>query len=214
MTQDSDTELHHCLAYVVLEDYENWLGAPSPHYLEAFLDGAEARAAFTGVVVPPWRLSGPLNIAEFYLPLVARTGNPSLSIRWANALDLYHFSLDEAMRDLRMLFVDWVSRHGLRTSSAIARQPPAPTLSDHLRRMAERPGMYFAQWSGWSLRSYLAGLDRGGDWLGLPPLPGLREVVDGIEEKSLHSYGSRFGAYRVYEHSPEELLSWVGIAPE
>jgi hypothetical protein len=31
-------------------------------------------------------------------------------------------------------------------------------------------------------------MDRGGDWLDLPALPGLREVVDGIESRSLASY--------------------------
>jgi hypothetical protein len=118
------------------------------------------------------------------------------------------------MRELRMAMEAWVQLHGL---VADEREPGVadPTgLEGLLKKLARRPAMYLGRLNSWTLRCYLAGMDRGGDWLGLPPLPGLRAVVDGLEEWSEESYGTRFAAYRVYEGSPTELLRRVGIVPE
>jgi hypothetical protein len=56
-------------------------------------------------------------------------------------------------------------------------------------------------------------MERGGDWLGLPPLDGLQEIVSGIASRSREAHGSAFAAYRVYQEAPEELLAWGGILP-
>jgi len=74
--------------------------------------------------------------------------------------------------------------------------------------------MFLQESSGWALHAYMTGLDRGGDWIGAPELPGVRELVQTIEEESVEAYGSTFGAYRVYCHEPEALLAWAGIEPE
>ena len=218
MDQKLEPSLQDCLAYEVVENYETWLGVPSPSCLVDFLFGAAVRAGLTAQLVPNWRVYGPLENPEFYLPLVARTGRPTLSIKWAKALELYHFSLDESMRELRNLMREWVQLHGLVTEDSletgVGESEHRAGLHDLLRKLARRPGMYLGANSGWALRCFLAGIDRGGDWLGLPTLPGLRAVVDGIEQASEETYGSRFAAYRVYEGSPSHLLAWVGIEPE
>lgn len=218
MNQKSEPSLRDCLAYEVLENYQTWLGVPSPTYLFVFLFGTAVRAGLTAQIVPNWRVYGPLENPEFYLPLIARTGHPTLSIRWAKALEIHHFSLDESMRELRELMQDWVQIHGLVTEdtleTGVVGSDPRAGLHDLLKKLARRPGMYLGARSGWALRCFLAGIDRGGDWLGLPTLPGLRAVVDGIEQASEEGYGSRFAAYRIYEESPSELLAWVGIEPE
>ena len=74
--------------------------------------------------------------------------------------------------------------------------------------------MFLGEASSWRLHCYLAGVDRGGDWLLLPPVEGLREIIDGIAAHSRDAYGSSFGAYRIYPHAPADLLAWVGISPE
>lgn len=213
-----ESRLEECLAYVALDDYEAWIGIPSPTCLQVFLNGAAIRAGLTGQTLPAWRVYGPLENEDFYLPLVARTGHPQLSIKWATAMELHHFSLVEAMRELRELIRSWVRVHGFVTDDALLhgfRQSDNESgLRGLLKQLARRPGMFLGECSGWALRCYLAGMDRGGDWLGLPPLPGLRAVVDGIEERSAESYGSRFAAYRVYEGAPSKLLAWVGIEPD
>ena len=214
MSDRSEPSLRDCLAYTVLDDYENWLGTPSPSCLSVFLNGAETRAALVEQALPTWRVYGPLEIPEFYQPLVARTGHPTLTIKWADAMELCHFSLGEAMRELRTAVEAWVGVHGLVTDELLRRFADPAGLDGLLKKLATRPAMYLGLHSSWALRCFLAGMDRGGDWLGLPPLPGLRAVVDGLEERSEMSYGSRFAAYRVYETSPSRLLGWVGVTPE
>lgn len=186
--------------------------------LNLFLNGAAVRAQLTSTPLPLWRIYGPLEEPEFYLPLVARTGNPRLSIKWASALGLVHFDLQGALQELRRSLESW--------QETIKRDPkPAALLElwpeerrtdlrSLLRRVARRPGMYLGSNDGWALRSYLHGMADGGDWLTLPAVPELREVMKQIEEQSLGSYGSPFAAYRVYEHDILPLLSWAGIEPE
>ena len=210
-----EPSLQNCLAYAVLDDHEAWLGIPSPSCLVSFLDGAATRANLVGRPVPMWRVHGPLEEDGFYLPLVARTGHPTLTIKWATALEIHHFSLAEAMRELKELVKTWVERHGFETANQVVHGygEPQAGLVEHLKDVARRPALYLGQNSGWALRCYLAGMDRGGDWLGLPPLAGLRAIVDGIEDQSTRAYGSRFAAYRVYEEWPSRILAWVGIEP-
>jgi hypothetical protein len=215
MSDRSDPSLRDCLAYAVLDDYETWLGTPSPSCLSVFLSGAVTRASLLGHVLPAWRVYGPLELPEFYMPLVARTGHPLLSIKWATAVELHHFSLTAAMRELGQMMQSWVAVHGLETKDEVKYEfCEQMGLDGLLGELARRPGMFLGDTSGWSLYCYLAGMDKGGDWLGLPVLPRLREIVDGIEERSEESYGSRFAAYRVYDGLPAELLAWVGIEPE
>jgi hypothetical protein len=172
------------------------------------------RAALTGSNVAQWCIHGPLEIPEFYLPLVARTGHPALTIRWATALQFLHFDLEDASLELLRLIRDW---HASPRSEppALAEQapdPPFPDLRMMLGTLARRPGMFLGSNEGWSLRCYLHGMAAGGDWLGLPELFDLRYIVDLIEGRSFESYGSRFAAYRVYSATP--LLAWAGIEPE
>jgi hypothetical protein len=79
--------LDNCLAYVVLGDHANWLGTSSPTALKIFLDGAALRAELVSATISAWRIHGPLELPEFYLPIVARTGHPTLSITWPTALE-------------------------------------------------------------------------------------------------------------------------------
>jgi len=70
-----------------------------------------------------------------------------------------------------------------------------------------RPAMYLGGVSGWRLYCFLHGMRRGGDWLGLPPLPRLSEIVDELATQSREAYGSDFAAYRVYD--APGLLEWL-----
>jgi len=211
-------ELRSCLAHAILADPERWLGEASPSALQAFLSGAQLRAELSATPVATWRIFGPLNDAEFYSPLVARTGNPDLTIRWASALELVHFSMADAMTELRSQIANWFDERGFDPLPSVGGPsrtvPPNETLRSVLARLARRPGMFLGEASSWRLQCYLAGVDRGGDWLLLPPVEGLREIIDGIAAHSRDSYGSNFGAYRIYSQAPADLLAWVGINPE
>lgn len=201
------------LVSAVLDDYEHWLGSASPHHLANFLDGAAVRAGLVGVDLPRWRVFGPLEEQGFSQSLLDRLGRGPLSIGWSTALELMHFALPDAMRELRSLVRAWEDRaeYPPAAESALRWQFDERDLHDNLQRLAARPGMYLGAKSGWALRCYLAGMDAGGDWLTLPPLEGLRAIVGAIEDHSELAYGSRFGAYRVYENDPVTLLAWAGI---
>lgn len=211
-------ELRSCLAHAVLEDPGRWLGEASPRALQVFLDGAQLRAELSATPVATWRVFGPLNDAGFYLPLVARTGNPDLSVGWAGALELVHFSMADAMAELKSLVAGWFDERGFDPLPCVGGPSgavhPNRSLRGELARLARRPGMFLGEASSWLLHCYLAGVDRGGDWLLLPPVDGLREIIDGIAAQSRDSYGSSFGAYRMYRQAPADLLAWVGISPE
>jgi hypothetical protein len=206
--------LNQCLAYVAVRDDAAWLGVASPTNLELLLAGAKMRASLTGVRIPRWRVSGPLDRRDFYQPLVARTGHPSLSIRWPMALELLHFASTDAMQELKSLLEAWADSPDELDDYS---DPPSlrtdETLRDLLGQLARRPAMFLRRSSGWGLRCYLAGMDRGGDWLGLPALSGLRDIIDAIEKTSVATYGSPFAGYRVYEHSPAAVLEWAEILP-
>ena len=216
MTVSVHSDLDRCLAWVVLCDYDGWLGEPSPSGLQRVLNGAQARAALTDPSFPCWRIFGPLDQQEFYGPIVARTGRPSLSIKWATAMELLHFSLDEAMADLQALMRGWYEVHELTTVQMVGdpfsiNGDGEPDLKGFWRAFAARPGMFLGSGSGVALQQFLTGMDRGGDYLGLPVLPKVRDIVNRIEERSEAAYGSRFGAYRVYGQGAQELLGWAGI---
>lgn len=202
-----------CLALEVARSYNGWLGTPSPSGLQALLSGAEERVRYSKARVPEWNVWGPLNDPNFFMPIVALTGHPTLSVRWAGAIELIHFSLQEAMADLRGRLEAWTAATAPKSDEVICSSNSMPSLREHLAHLARRPAMYLGQNSAWLLHCYLTGLDRGGDWLRLPPFPELREVIDRIEGKSYHAYGSPFGAYRIYEQEPAELLLWAGISP-
>ena len=162
--------LAQCLAYEVLRSPEGWLGAPCPNALQAFLAGVNDRAGFTRADLPEWRIAGPLGQAAFYTPLVEATGHPTLSIRWATALELIHFSMADAITDLRDRVEAWAVDFDPSSSPPSHFSPPADSVRELLGHLAARPGLYLGRNSSWRLYCYLNGLDRGGDWLGLPPL--------------------------------------------
>jgi hypothetical protein len=209
--------LERCLAYVVLSDYPSWLGRPSPRDLELVLAGASARAELTAALIDEWRIYGPLQDPDFYMQLVARTGHPTLSIKWSSALEFLHLDLEAALRELRARLESWdrplpvMSHH--RGLFAVESNRPPPTLHEFLSRLARYPGAFLGSREGWALRCYLHGMLHGGDWLGLPTLDGLREVVQKIESVSCKVYGSPFAGYRACSHDCRLILSWAGIEP-
>lgn len=203
-------DLKNSLAYVVLMERQKWLGDSSPSTLNLFLNGAFDRAEFTGKTLPCWRVYGPLADPNFHLPIVAETGHPTLAIRCYIALEFLHFSQEDAAQDLLKRMREFVVKHGLDTT-LMPLHKKGVAFQTEFRRMARRPGMYLGDNRGWSLRTYLAGMDAGGDWLGLPKLPGLRKAIRTIESRSKKSYGSTFAAYRVYDAA--SLLGWAGFEP-
>jgi hypothetical protein len=209
--------LSHCLAYVAVSNYQTWLGRPSPRDLEWLMAGAAMRAQLLGVEIPEWRVFGNLERPEFYRPLVARTGDPMLSVKWAIALELIHFNLEAAMAELQTALEQWQQANYPLSDLAYLNLWPSQNgldLNSLLRSLARRPGMYLGINSGWGLRCYLHGMHRGGDWLGLPTLSGLTEIIQAIEDRSVFHYGSPFAAYRVYPQDVQSLLGWAGIEPE
>jgi hypothetical protein len=216
MDDDAAPGIQSCLAYAVLDEYKAWLGIPSPTCLQSFLSGAVTRANLVGQALPQWKVFGPLVEDEFCLALAARTGDPAQALLWTTILERHHFCLADTMRELRDLMRDWVERHGFNTADEAEpfHGENGVGLLEHLKHIARRPGMYFGQNSGWALRCYLAGMDQGGDWLGLRTHSGIRAIIDGIEAQSQETYGSKFGIYRVYEDSPSTILAFVGVEPE
>ncbi|MGE0791292.1 MAG: hypothetical protein AB7S26_36800 [Sandaracinaceae bacterium] len=206
-------DIDACLAHEVLKSPDEWLGLSSATALEAFLAGAKLRAAATDPSFAAWRIYGPLRDPDFVKRLVARTGRPGLSIGWAMALELTQFAMSDVLVELKGLvearFAEGsVDRHGV---GGLALGEPATFWSS----MARRPAMYFGGATGWHLGWYLAGLTKGGDWLGLAAFPRADEIVDAIHQRSMRSYGSAFAGYRVYSHTngATELLAWAGIEP-
>lgn len=218
VTGSSQPTREACLAHTVLATYERWLGQASPSGLAAFLGGAHVRASLVEPSLPQWRIWGPLGEESFDGPLVARTGHPSLSIRWALAMEILHFSLPAAMEELRVL-VEQSFASGFDSSALVGDWPAErpiddPTNSWLWSRIARRPGMYLGSSTGTALMHFLNGMEKGGDWLGLPPLSGLAHIVETIAARSSEAYGSPFAAYRLYDAEPEELLAWARVSPE
>lgn len=131
----------------------------------------------------------------------------------ATALELIHFSLADALGELRELVESKFQRGEVEVAPLGKFPLAAPDV--FWRLIARRPGMYLGGTTGWHLGWYLAGLTDGGDWLELPEFPGAREIVSAIGQQSKDSYGSEFGGYRVYDHSDgaKHLLGWAGIEP-
>lgn len=207
-------QLNQCLAHEILRNPDAWLGMSSPTALAVFLAGAELRAAATEPSLPSWRIKGPLNQPDFYQPLIERTGKPTLSIKWATALELHHFSMTAALAELRQLIEERFA------TGNVTRAPvgtfPLGNPHGFWKLLAKRPGMYMGGGSGWHLSWYLSGVNAGGDWLELPEIAGSRDVASAIEHQSEECYGSKFGAFRVYEHhtGAASLLAWAGIEGE
>lgn len=198
-----------CLANAVLEAPDEWLGLSSPTAVRTFLAGAELRAAATQPTLPLWRIHGPLQDPDFDKAVRRRTGHLSLSIRWATALELHHFSMTDAMVELRALIEEWFDRGW--TSPRSVGSWDLGDLSAFWGSVAARPGMYLGDDSGWRLGWYLAGMTKGGDWLNLPEFPAADDIVAAIHTASKKSYGSLFGGFRVC--SARALLAWAGIEP-
>lgn len=204
----SDPRREDCLAYAVLQDPDAWLGLASPTALQVFLAGVAMRAATNEPAVPSWRIYGPLQDPAFEKRLVARTGHPRLSIGWATALEFIHFSMADALADLKQHFEEQCEAHWSREPVGRSVHPSFwPSL-------AKRPGMFLGGETGWHLAWYLAGLTRGGDWLGLPEFARANEISDAIHKKSEQFYGTKFAGFRV--PSPggvQRLLAWADVEP-
>ncbi len=216
METNTQAEIDSCLAYTVLRDPDGWMGTPSTTHLLPLLIGAEMRAAIVQPDLPYWRIYGVLDEPEFYEPLVAATGNPTLTIKWATALAMTHFSLAEGFEKLRDDAISWHLDKGVNHQRQIlAWEAGAGTVEQiadlFWLRIAQRPGVFLGDTYGWSLFCFLTGMDRGGDWLDLPEMPRLKDILERITTKSERSYGSKFAAFRVY-HAPG-LLEWADLRP-
>ena len=211
----TETEIESCLAYAVLRDPETWIGVRSTSYLQCFLMGAQSRASCVQPDFPIWQIFGVLEDPKFYKPLVAATGNPKLTIKWATALAMTHHSLSDGFEKLRDDAIAWHEENGiaepLRAAavSSPKRKSPTERADRFWVNFAKRPAMFMGGESGWVLYCYLRGMDRGGDWLGLPEMPRLREVVSSITNRSEQAYGSPFAAFRVY--NSDGLIEWADL---
>jgi len=133
-------------------------------------------------------------------------------------LELLHLSMAKAMADLKALMLSWFETRGIETAETVGNalfidSNDQPKAESFWYAFSLRPGMFLGSLSGVALQQFLIGMDRGGDWLGLPVVPKVRDIVKGIEDRSEKAYGSRFGAYRAYEQGAgaQELLAWVGL---
>lgn len=205
----NEAQIAKCLAYEVLLNPDEWIGGPSTELLHAFLVGAELRFEFTKGDISNWQIAGVLNDPTFYQQFIDATGHPTLTIRWAKALALTHFSLAAGFETLKRSALEWHRAHGpLPDVRPEHRQIPF-TPSTLWSSIARRPPMYMGDASGWTLYCFLNGMANGGDWLQLPAMPGLQEVFSGIQERSRQAYGSPFAAFRMY--NAQDLLGWVGL---
>lgn len=201
----------NCLALAVLTDSGKWLGSPSPMRLEQFLYGAYFRAGLTTPKLPVWRIFGPLTNPDFSTPLLARTGRPSLTIRWAIALEFLHFNMADAMAELAELAAAWFDAGRFDSTEqvgAICKDDPNPVAA-FWDAFVHRPGMFLGNLDSWSLYCFLHGMRDGGDWLALPALDRLEEAISTLERDSDAAYGSAFAAYRVYGSDASKLLEQV-----
>lgn len=216
MSADIEQQIDSCLAYEVLRRPDEWLGLPSTELLRTFLFGAEMRAACVAPNFPDRRIYGVLNEPDFFGPYVEATGRAPLSITWATALAMTHFSLAAGFAKLRDEALAWHRQRGMSESHFQIAEPSAESIAETNERFwsefAWRPAMYAGNTTGWALYCFLAGMDRGGDWLKLPPMPRLRELVDRIAAESVRHYGSAFAAFRVYD--APSLLEWGGLTAD
>jgi hypothetical protein len=185
------------------------LGSSSPVDLDAFLAGAQLRAGLTTPTLQSWRIFGPLRDPDFSRPLVARTGHPTLTIRWAHALQFFHFRSDDAMAELKGLVHNWFASGKVDATDIVGQVCPGEPdpAGAFWTSFLKRPGMYLGDTNGWTLHCFLQGMARGGAWLGLPELPRLREILVELTSQSFDAYGSEFAAFRVY--NAPDLIAWL-----
>ena len=212
MTSDYETEIESCLAYTVMQSPDPWIGSPSTIYLKAFLLGASWRQDYVASQLPDWHIFGVLNDPTFYKPFIDATGHPTLTIGWATALAMTHHSLAEGFTELRDSALAWHRKNGVAKDQFDTQSPDNSVIEApqvFWNRLATRPGMYCGDDSGWALYCFLNGMHKGGDWLGLSPMPELDNVFGSITARSERSYGSPFAAFRVCK--AQGLLQWAGL---
>lgn len=210
MSSQVESQLDSCLAYEVLRNPVDWIGSASTKYLEGILAGAHLRASYTRTDLPCWRISGVLDDPAFYKQFVDATGHPTMSIRWATAIELTHFSLTEGFEELREKALSW---HRLKGVDINENYKTCwlweGDIDQFWSSLSRRPAMYMGDPSGWMLFCFLNGMDRGGDWLQLPDMPRLDEIFGRIKTESEKSCGTPFGAFRMC--NAQTLLKWAGL---
>lgn len=208
MASDRETEIEACLAYAIMRDPDHWIGCPSSKYLDVFLQAVAFRRDFAGSSVPDSRISGVLNEPAFSQQFVDATGHPTLAIRWATAIEMTDLSLAVGFAKLYRAAIDWHRTYGVITadSPGVFRGRDA---EQFWYSFAKCPPLFMGDESGWGLYCFLNGMQKGGDWLGLAPMPRLDDIFGGIKRRSERSYGSEFAAFRVYD--ARGLLKWVNL---
>lgn len=198
-----------CLAYEVLENIEDWVGVPSVRYLQSVLLGAYHRSVRVGAAIPVSQVFGALVTPEFYGPLVAATGHPTLSITWYSALEFTHFNGREACEHLRSHIATWHESNTLDASVLLESTWVFENDQDFWETVHQRPQLYLSDCDGWSLYCFLVGARRGGDWLGIERTSTFDLVYDQIARRSESSYGSEFASFRI--HNARKLLEKCGF---
>lgn len=213
MRSKLEAQIKACLAYEVLQHPERWIGSPSTVSLRTFLLGAEMRASLRPKFSRA-RIWGALKSAGFGEPFVAGTGHSSLTITCFEALQLTHFSQAEGFELLRVKALErhrsrGVEEENIRPYAASGLRFDAGDFWDHV---AARVPMYTGSWDSWALYCFMNGLDRGGDWLGLPPAPKLVAPFRALQRISKRGYGSTFGIFRHFFYlDSRALLKNVGL---
>ena len=113
---------------------------PSPRALQTLLSGSLQRATLVEPSLPSWRIFGPLDAPAFWKPIVARTGHPTLTIKWAGALELLHFSNDEALDELCRLMVEF-DEEAVDTGQTVG-SPRTYGVDQFWSDLRRRPGMF------------------------------------------------------------------------
>lgn len=180
------------LALEVCENWSRWIGEPDPTLADVFLIGAESRSAWYGSPGPARDVWGAACTEEFHVPFLEATGDPRLSIRAWTAACLVHFDTTLAIRSLAQALAG-ANFDELPLIPCYGYSGPLAELFENMKR---RPGMYLGSDRGRSFYAWLCGFVRGGDWLGLRPVPEFVEWLDALERMSTVSYGSPFAAFR------------------
>jgi hypothetical protein len=180
------------LALEVCENWSRWIGEPDPDLAFTFLLGAEMRSGWYDPPGPKRDVWGASCSKAFHEPFLNATGHPRLTIQAWQAAYLVHFDKQVALQSL---------------ATALAAIPfdelplqlcygPSEPLEELFEKMKRRPGLYFGSDRGSVFYAFLCGFVRGGDWLGLPPVPKFVEWLDALERMSTVRYGSPFAAFR------------------
>lgn len=214
---NSDSDINSCLAYEVLQNPDKWIGCPSAFYLNSFLEGAKMRSTVVSPDFPFYCIDGILNDPDFYQRFVDATGHPGLTIKWAHGLALTHFSFSEGWKKLRDEALVWHRENGVTLvewqTQLEAKDKDPSSVEKHAislwQCLVKRPHMYMSGITGWDLFCLLNGMVCGGDWLDLPKLSFFEDAFNQIKARSIKSYGSEFGAFRLYDS--KTLLEWVDL---